>query len=131
MRGRDLLAADEGAEPVVTEAPRGTQLMVVDGSWKLIRTLQEFYYVDRFARQSGTEELYDLDADPAEQRDVSLQRTDVRARSPPVSTGGRTTRRTPRTTARRRRRPSACCARSGTSSSARDGRRRQVRELQR
>ena len=80
MRGRDLLAPGGESEPVVTEAPRGTQLMVVDGSWKLIRTLQEFYYVDRFARQTGTEELYDLDADPAEERDVSLQQADVRAR---------------------------------------------------
>jgi arylsulfatase A-like enzyme len=79
MQGRDLLAPAAGDRPVIAEAARGRQLMVRDGRWKLIRTLESFYYIDTFARQAGDVELYDLDADPAEDVNRAAEHPDVAA----------------------------------------------------
>jgi arylsulfatase len=80
MQGRDVLAAGERSGPVISEAARGVQIMVMDGPWKLIRTLQGFYYVDAFAREAGTEELYDLGTDPGEGQNVLGQEAEVARR---------------------------------------------------
>jgi arylsulfatase A-like enzyme len=69
MRGGDLFAAGGTREPLVAEAARGRQVMVLDGTWKLIVTLRDFHYVDAFWRDAGATELYDLAHDPAETDD--------------------------------------------------------------
>jgi arylsulfatase A-like enzyme len=76
MQGRDLLA-DGAAEPVVAEAEDGRQVAIVDGRWKLIRTLQRFHLVDGFARDAGAVELYDLVDDPGELRDRAGERPEL------------------------------------------------------
>ena len=47
--------------------------------WKLIRSLQSFYYNDAFSRQTGTTELYDLGADPGEADNVVASHAEVAA----------------------------------------------------
>jgi arylsulfatase A-like enzyme len=66
MQGRDLLADSLPEIEIVSVANHGRQIMLRDGRWKLIRTLEGFYYVDAFAPRAGDRELYDLWADPAE-----------------------------------------------------------------
>ncbi len=66
MQGRDLLRDAPPEIEIVSVANHGRQIMLRDGRWKLIRTLEGFYYVDAFAPQAGDRELYDLSADPAE-----------------------------------------------------------------
>ena len=77
MRGRDLFTTAAG-EPIVVESASGLQIGVVDGGMKLIRSLRRFHYVDAFAREAGTTELYDLAADPAERDDLAARRPEVR-----------------------------------------------------
>jgi len=71
MQGRDLFASAPADEAVIAEATRSEQVMVQLGGWKLIRTLESFHYVDAFAREAGTTELYDLDHDPGEAQNVA------------------------------------------------------------
>lgn len=71
MRGRDLLRGAPPPVPVVTEAVRRAQITMIDGPWKLVRTEHDLVYTDAYARDRGTIELYDLDADPAEVRDLA------------------------------------------------------------
>jgi hypothetical protein len=77
MQGRDLLAPGASSEPLIAEAARGRQIMVLQGTWKLIRTLHDFQYVDAFGREADTTELYDLAADPEEAHDRLADRDDV------------------------------------------------------
>jgi len=77
MRGRDLFAGDGTSEPVVAESTGGLQLMIRDGRWKLVRTVQGFYYTDSFAPRTGATELYDAEADPREQTDLAAVHADV------------------------------------------------------
>ncbi|TMA34865.1 MAG: hypothetical protein E6J79_15955 [Deltaproteobacteria bacterium] len=79
MEGRDLFDADGKAPPVVSEAMRGLQIMILSDRWKLIRSLQSFYYNDAFSRQTGTTELYDLGADPGEADNVVASHAEVAA----------------------------------------------------
>jgi len=76
MEGRALFAEGE-VEEVVAESAGRRQIMIVDGQWKLIRTLASFYYVPAFTREVGTVELYDLESDPGEERNVASVRPDV------------------------------------------------------
>jgi arylsulfatase A-like enzyme len=78
MQGRDLLAPG-GAPPeaVLAEAEDGRQVAIVDGRWKLIRTLRRFHLVDGFARDAGAVELYELRDDPGELHDRAAERPDV------------------------------------------------------
>lgn len=86
MTGRDLLSTETGegsgapGEPVVAESAGRRQIAIVDGRWKLIRTLSSFYYVPAFVRRGGTVELYDVETDPAERHDLSADRPDVARR---------------------------------------------------
>jgi arylsulfatase A-like enzyme len=77
MRGRDLFAEGGTSEPVVAESTGGLQLMIHDGRWKLVRTVQGFYYTDSFAPRTGATELYDSEADPREQTDLAAVHADV------------------------------------------------------
>lgn len=70
MRGRDLFGALRPDEPFIAESSKRLQATIRDGRWKLIRTLKSFHYFDTFARDSGATELYDLTADPGEQRNI-------------------------------------------------------------
>jgi hypothetical protein len=72
MRGRDLFAPGEPA-PVVADGARGTQAMLRVGRWKLVRTLESFFYVDAFAREVGPDELFDLETDPGEGEDAAAR----------------------------------------------------------
>jgi arylsulfatase A-like enzyme len=69
MEGRDLLHATGDDPPIVSESQRGFQIALRRGPTKLIRTLDDFFYVDAYARDAGTTELYDLDKDPGEKID--------------------------------------------------------------
>ena len=80
MRGRDLFGPAPAAGAVVAEGARATQAMLIDGRWKLIRTLQTFYYTDAFARDAGTLELYDVRSDREERDDVAAREPAVVAR---------------------------------------------------
>jgi arylsulfatase A-like enzyme len=76
MQGRPLF--DRGAsDEAVAESAGQRQVMIVDGRWKLIRTLRSFHYVPAFARAAGTVELYDLERDPGEERDMATVRADM------------------------------------------------------
>jgi len=77
MQGRDLFGPVGDDEPFVAEAIRAEQLMVLEGRWKLIRTLRSFHYVDAFARAAGATELYDLTEDPGELVNVVERYPDV------------------------------------------------------
>jgi len=77
MQGRDLFAPVAADEPLVAEAIRAEQLMVLEGRWKLIRTFRSFHYVDAFARAAGATELYDLTEDPGELVNVVERHPDV------------------------------------------------------
>jgi len=79
MEGRDLFDGETSGPPVVAEAARGLQIMMLSDQWKLIRSLQSFYYNDAFSRQTGTTELYDLGADPGEADNVIGSHAEVAA----------------------------------------------------
>jgi arylsulfatase A-like enzyme len=76
MAGRPLFDQGGGDEAVAESAGQ-RQVMIVDGHWKLIRTVRSFYYVPAFARAAGTVELYDLERDPGEEMDLATARADV------------------------------------------------------
>jgi arylsulfatase A-like enzyme len=71
MRGRDLLHGATDPVPVFTEAVRRSQVSMVQGRWKLVRTEQTIAPVDAFEREGGTLELYDLETDPSEHDDLA------------------------------------------------------------
>jgi arylsulfatase A-like enzyme len=72
MEGRALFADGVPATAVVSEAGRARQIAIRDGRWKLIRTLTTFYFTDRYHREAGTTELFDLESDPAERVDRAV-----------------------------------------------------------
>jgi arylsulfatase A-like enzyme len=82
MQGRNVFAdPDPGAEAtVVSVANHGRQIMMREGRWKLVRTLESFYYVDGFAPRAGDIELYDLQVDPHELVNLATRRADIVAR---------------------------------------------------
>jgi len=77
MQGRDLLGPSAPDDAIFAEATRGEQVMVLQGHWKFIRTLQSFHYVDAFAREAGATDLYDLATDPGEQENVAAHHPEV------------------------------------------------------
>jgi choline-sulfatase len=79
MRGRDLFAGLPADAPLVIESSRGNQLSVRAGGWKLIRTLHDVSYAPDFEREAGSVELYDLAADPGEQRNLAASEPQRRA----------------------------------------------------
>jgi arylsulfatase A-like enzyme len=80
MDGRDVLAPHLPTVPAFAELEGRRQIAIVDGRWKLLRTLESFHYVEGFARERGAVELYDLLHDPAETRNVAdLRPATVRA----------------------------------------------------
>jgi arylsulfatase A-like enzyme len=80
MQGRDLFGDSPAASEIVSVANHGRQIMLRDGRWKLIRTLEGFYYVDAFAPRAGDRELYDLRADPAERVNLVESEPEIAAR---------------------------------------------------
>jgi arylsulfatase A-like enzyme len=80
MQGRDLFGDAPAAIEIISVANHGRQIMLRDGRWKLIRTLEGFYYVDAFAPRAGDRELYDLLADPAERVNLAGSRPEIAAR---------------------------------------------------
>jgi arylsulfatase A-like enzyme len=80
MQGRDLFDDAHTSATAFAESDGLKQIMVVEGRWKLIRTLRAFHYVDAFARDEGALELYDLEADPGEQVDVARREAEVASR---------------------------------------------------
>jgi arylsulfatase A-like enzyme len=80
MQGRDLFDDAHTSATAFAESDGLKQIMVVEGRWKLIRTLRAFHYVDAFARDEGALELYDLEADPGEQVDVARREPEVASR---------------------------------------------------
>ena len=66
MEGRDLFGSTVETRPIVVEAAKGSQIMLRDRSWKLVRTLGWVWANDAFHRRPGETELYDLARDPHE-----------------------------------------------------------------
>jgi len=71
MRGRDLLTGGGAPRDVVSESIDRRQLMLRRGRWKLIRTVENAWYTEAFAPRRGTVELYDLERDPGEERNLA------------------------------------------------------------
>jgi arylsulfatase A-like enzyme len=78
MEGHDLLAAPGARRDVVVEAMLHLQVALLDGPWKLVRTLRDYYATTRFHRARGAVELYDLEHDPGE-RTNAVQAEPARA----------------------------------------------------
>jgi arylsulfatase A-like enzyme len=74
MEGRDLLAHDVDARPIVAETAERSQITIVDGDWKLVRTLDDFFVTSAFNGRKGDVELYDLAHDPDERRNLATMR---------------------------------------------------------
>jgi arylsulfatase A-like enzyme len=77
MQGRDLLAPATDPTPIFAESGGGNQVMIRSGDWKLIRTVNSFYYVDGFEREQGATEVYHLSVDPGERTDLARKQPDV------------------------------------------------------
>lgn len=73
-QGRSLLAAASGGatrEAVFAEHSRDAQLMARTERYKYIRSTADFTYTQRFSFRTGEEEIYDLEADPGESRNLA------------------------------------------------------------
>jgi len=77
MQGRDLFATPLRQMPVFAELENRRQVMILDGSWKLIRTFGSVHYPEGFPARRGTTELYDLATDPDERNDVAHRHPDI------------------------------------------------------
>jgi len=66
MEGRDLFGSAAPPPTFVAEAVKGSQVMLREGPWKLVRTLDGVWVNDAFHRAPGEVELYDLSSDPEE-----------------------------------------------------------------
>jgi arylsulfatase len=71
MEGHDLLAGTPPRRNLVVETLLDFQIALVDGQWKLVRTLRDYYATTRFHREAGAVELYDLAADPGERSNLA------------------------------------------------------------
>ena len=76
MDGADLFTAPPSRR-IVAEAARGRQIMLRDGTWKLVRTFVASYVNDAFHPDAGQVELYDLAADPTEHANLVAARPEV------------------------------------------------------
>jgi arylsulfatase A-like enzyme len=72
MEGHDLLGGAPGRRDVVVETLLDFQVALVDGDWKLVRTLRDYYATTRFHREAGAVELYDLAHDPGERANLAV-----------------------------------------------------------
>ena len=70
MEGKDLLTVARPDRVLVVESLLGLQVALLDGDWKLVRTLHDYYATTAFHREAGALELYDLGRDPGERTDV-------------------------------------------------------------
>jgi arylsulfatase A-like enzyme len=71
MEGHDLLAGAPPRRDVVVETLLDFQVALVDGDWKLVRTLRDYYATTKFYREAGAVELYDLAHDPGERSNLA------------------------------------------------------------
>jgi hypothetical protein len=66
MEGRDLFGPAAPPTTFVAESVKASQVMLREGPWKLVRTLDGVWVNDAFHRAPGEVELYDLSSDPEE-----------------------------------------------------------------
>jgi arylsulfatase A-like enzyme len=76
-QGRNLLSslgAGSGAEDAVfAEHSRDAQMMVRTSRFKYLRSTADLAYTSKFSFRSGAEELYDLESDPGETRNLAIR----------------------------------------------------------
>jgi arylsulfatase A-like enzyme len=74
--GKSLLPLIRGEagdihDAVFSEHVDGTQLMVRTRKWKYIKSLKDWHYTGRFSIKKGQIELYDLENDPEESKNIA------------------------------------------------------------
>jgi arylsulfatase A-like enzyme/glycosyltransferase involved in cell wall biosynthesis len=85
MEGKSLLPLVEGKtedvhEYVVDEGAHGAQIAMRTKKWKYIKTLEDVSYSANFQRKKGEVELFDLENDPAEEKNVAKENPETAAR---------------------------------------------------
>ncbi len=85
MEGESLLPLVEGKteevhEYVVDEGAHGAQIAMRTKKWKYIKTLEDVSYSASFQRRKGEVELFDLENDPAEEKNVAREHPETAAR---------------------------------------------------
>jgi arylsulfatase A-like enzyme len=71
MEGRDVLASEVPAHPLVAETVHRSQVALLHDDWKIVRTLTGFHVTEAFHRETGDIELYDLARDPEERTNLA------------------------------------------------------------
>jgi len=85
MEGASLLPlidnkAEEVHEYVIDEGAHGSQIAIRTKKWKFIKTLEDVSYASNFKLEEGLTELYDLENDAKEEKNVAEENADVSAR---------------------------------------------------
>ncbi|MFQ5354825.1 MAG: hypothetical protein ACE5DR_07740, partial [Thermodesulfobacteriota bacterium] len=63
----------------IDEGAHGSQIAMRTQKWKFIKTLEDINYSSNFTVKKGLTELYDLERDPGEEKNVAGENTDVTA----------------------------------------------------
>ena len=82
VEGRSLMPlikneAKEVHESVISENVHGGQAAIRTTKWKFIKSLKDMEYTSRFSIKKGNIELYDLDKDPGELKNVAADYPEV------------------------------------------------------
>ncbi len=78
MEGKSLLPLVEGSakgihEYVIDEGGHGAQVALRTEKWKFIKTFDDISYLANFQRNKGDVELFDLESDPGEKKNIAKE----------------------------------------------------------